>query len=99
MVIIVSEYESVKIEEAMKRKYPEQVCVVTTVDSGNIPNAIVLGWEMITSGNPPMVAISIGNSRYSYELLRKCGEFVMAFPFQKNCKDIHHFSLFPQGSF
>lgn len=35
---------------------------------------------MRTSIEPPMVAISIGKTRYSHQLLTEAGEFVFAFP-------------------
>jgi len=35
---------------------------------------------MITSGRPPMMAISIGLTRYSLEVFRQAGEFVIAMP-------------------
>jgi len=35
---------------------------------------------MITSGTPPMLAVSIGHKRYTHELIEETGEFVLAFP-------------------
>ena len=66
--------------EAMGRKYPEQVAWATCVDEQGNPNAIALGWAMCTSFVPPMVAISIGHTRYSLELIDRAGEFTLVFP-------------------
>lgn len=68
------------IENAWKSKYPEQVVFVVTISKIGKPNIITLGWTMPTSFKPPMLAISIGHTRYSYELLVEVPEFVLCFP-------------------
>jgi flavin reductase (DIM6/NTAB) family NADH-FMN oxidoreductase RutF len=70
----------VSYAEALRRKYPEQIVLAVTADAAGRPDVITLGWAMPTSGVPPMVAISIGHTRYSHELLEKSGEFVLALP-------------------
>ena len=70
----------VSIGEAFKRKYPEQIALAVSVDAAGRPDAITLGWIMPTSNEPPMVAISVGHTRYSHELIGKSGEFVLVFP-------------------
>ena len=72
--------KKVSYGEAMKRKYPEAIGWATCVDEQGNPNAIALGWVMCTSGSPPMLAISVGLTRYSHELIEKAGEFVVVFP-------------------
>jgi flavin reductase (DIM6/NTAB) family NADH-FMN oxidoreductase RutF len=47
--------------------------------SGKV-NPITLGWCMLTSHVPPMMALSVGITRYSLEVIRGAGEFVLAFP-------------------
>lgn len=66
--------------EANARKFPEQIAWAMCVDENGNPNAIALGWCMCTSHVPPMLAISIGHTRYSHELVEKAGEFVVVFP-------------------
>ena len=39
-----------------------------------------LGWHMMTSSNPHMVAISVAPPRFTHELISQAGEFVLAFP-------------------
>ena len=78
--------KEVRIEEAWRRKYPEQVVLVVTVSKEGKPNIITLGWSMPTSLAPPMVAISIGKTRYSHKLLSEVGEFSLCFP-SENQKD------------
>jgi flavin reductase (DIM6/NTAB) family NADH-FMN oxidoreductase RutF len=70
----------VSCAEALKRKYPEQIVLAVSVDAAGRPDVITLGWAMPTSGSPPMLAISIGHTRYSHELIERSGEFVLAFP-------------------
>lgn len=72
--------KEVPVEEAWRRKYPERTVLVVSVSRNGRPNIITLGWNMPTSTIPPMVAISVGNSRYSHELISESGEFVLAFP-------------------
>lgn len=72
--------QQVSADEALKKKYPEQVACAVCVDAEGNPNIIPLGWFMQTSFQPPMCAISVGHTRYSHELIEAQGEFVAAFP-------------------
>ena len=70
----------VDYSEAILTKYPEQVVIAIARDASGKPNPITLGWSMITSGTPPMMAVSVGLTRHSLEAMRGAGEFVIAFP-------------------
>ncbi len=60
---------------------PERVVLAVSFDAeNNRSNIIALGWKMSTSFQPPMHAISVGKTRYSHQLLKETGEFVLAFP-------------------
>ena len=74
--------KEVSYEEALRTsETPARVVLAVSFDSGNNrSNIIALGWKMRTSLQPPMVAISIGKTRYSHQLLNEVGEFVLAFP-------------------
>ena len=65
---------------AIAAKYPEQVVVGIARDTRGICNPVALGWTMIVSHQPPMMAVAIGKTRYSLEVFRRAGEFVIAFP-------------------
>ena len=67
-------------DQAIARKYPEQVVLAIAKDSNGKYNPITLGWIMFTSHEPPMMAISVGLTRYSLEVIRQAGEFVVVFP-------------------
>jgi len=69
-----------KLDEAILKKYPEQVVLVTSIDTNGKPNIITVGWSMFCSGNPTMVAIAIGKARYSHDSILKSGCFGYAFP-------------------
>ncbi len=72
--------KEISFSEAMKRKYPEWVVLITTVDKDGKPNVMPAGWAMVASSDPPMSAISVGHRRYTHELIRGQKEFVIAFP-------------------
>lgn len=67
-------------ERAIALKYPEQVVIAISKDASGKYNPITLGWTMITSGEPPMMAISIGLGRHSLDAVRQSGAFVLSFP-------------------
>jgi len=66
--------------EAIRRKYPEPVVLVVSCDSEGKPNIMPAGWCMVTSGSPPMLAVSVGHGRYTHKLIEETGEFVIVFP-------------------
>ncbi len=66
--------------EAVKTKYPEQVVIAVASDKNGKANPITLGWTMIVSGNPPMMAISVAKTHYSIETIRHSKCFTIAFP-------------------
>lgn len=73
--------------ETILTKYPEQVVIAIAKDKTGKHNPITLGWTMITSGSPPMMAVSIGKSRYSLEVIRAAREFVVAFPSEEMAEE------------
>lgn len=73
--------------EAVARKYPEQVVIAIAKDGAGKYNPITLGWTMICSGQPPMMAISVAYTRHSLEAIRQSKEFVIAFPSSDQAED------------
>ena len=67
-------------ENAVTRKYPEQVVIAIARDASGKHNPITLGWTMVTSHTPPMMAISVAHERHSLEAIRRAREFVISFP-------------------
>jgi len=76
-----------KIEEAVARKYPEQVVLVTTRSRSGKANVMAVGWTCVASGDPLMFALGIDDGAYTYELIRQTREFVVAFPGEKQGKE------------
>jgi flavin reductase (DIM6/NTAB) family NADH-FMN oxidoreductase RutF len=72
---------------ALARKYPEQVVIAIARDLKGIPNPITLGWAMVASHEPPMLAFAVGTGRYSVDGIRRSKEFVVAFPSREMAKD------------
>ena len=50
---------------------------MVTCGSSEKPNIITIAWTGIVNSQPPMTYISVRPSRYSYELLKETGEFVI----------------------
>lgn len=57
--------------------YPLPAVMVSVTDGQGNDNIITVAWTGTICTNPPMVYISVPPSRYSYEMLKKTGEFVI----------------------
>lgn len=73
--------------KAILKKYPEQVVIVLAKEISGRVNPISIGMAMPTSHNPPMMAVSVGLTRYSLNVIREAGEFVIAFPSEFQWKE------------
>jgi len=49
-------------------------------DKNGKANPVTLGWTMIASGSPPMMAIAVASRHYSIETIRHSKCFTIAFP-------------------
>jgi flavin reductase (DIM6/NTAB) family NADH-FMN oxidoreductase RutF len=59
---------------------PVPVVMVSCSDSDGKPNIITLAWAGTINSDPPMVSISVRKQRYSYELIKQKGQFVINLP-------------------
>jgi flavin reductase (DIM6/NTAB) family NADH-FMN oxidoreductase RutF len=66
--------------EAIRTKYPEQVVIAIAKDRTGRANPVTLGWTMIVSGNPPMMAIAVAKTHYSIETITHSKCFTISFP-------------------
>ena len=57
--------------------YPLPAVMVSVTDGQGNDNIITVAWTGTICTNPPMAYISVRPSRYSYEMLKKTGEFVI----------------------
>ena len=57
--------------------YPLPAVMVSVTDGNGNDNIITVAWAGTICTNPPMVSISVRPSRFSYDMIRKTGEFVI----------------------
>ena len=78
---------SIDYSKAIRRKYPIPIVIAIAKDETGKYNPITLGWWMSTSSKPPMMAISVGLTRYSLKVIRHAKEFVVSFPSNSMAKE------------
>jgi flavin reductase (DIM6/NTAB) family NADH-FMN oxidoreductase RutF len=71
--------KQVEYADAIRTKYPEQVVIAIARDRNGKDNPVTLGWTMIASGKPPMMAIAVAKSHYSVEAIEHARCFTIAF--------------------
>lgn len=59
---------------------PIPAFMVTCADKNGESNIITISYGGIVAATPPMVSISVRDSRYSYHMLKETGEFVVNIP-------------------
>ena len=57
--------------------YPLPAVLVSAADPEGHDNILTIAWAGTICTNPPMVSISVRPSRYSYQMIRDTGEFVI----------------------
>ncbi len=57
--------------------YPIPAVMVSCAGENIRPNIITIAWAGTICSNPAMVSISIRKERYSYDIIKKSGEFVI----------------------
>lgn len=57
--------------------YPIPAVMVSCKDSDEKPNIITVAWAGTVCSSPAMVSVSIRKERYSYDLIKNSGEFVI----------------------
>ena len=72
--------KQVEYSDAIKTKYPEQVVIAIAKDKDGKANPVTLGWTMIVSGNPPMMAIAVAKKHYSVEAINHSKCFTICYP-------------------
>ncbi len=86
-----SSQKQVGYREAIIKKYPEQLIVIIAKDKNGKANPMTMGWTMITSGRPPMMAVSMGFGRYTSECIRHSKCFTIAFPSAEMAEPVLYF--------
>ena len=57
--------------------YPVPAVMVSCQRKGEKPNIITVAWASTSCSSPAMISISIRKERYSYDIIRESGEFVV----------------------
>lgn len=57
--------------------YPLPAVMVSMADENGKSNIITVAWAGTVCTNPPMLSISVRPERYSYQILKSTGEFVV----------------------
>lgn len=72
-------------------KYPEPVYIVIAKQPDGRFNPMSAAWVMSTSIDPPMLLVSVGFQRYTYDLIKAQGEFVISIPSEQMAKEVEFF--------
>ena len=57
--------------------YPVPAVMVSCGREGETPNIITVAWAGTICSDPAMLSISVSPERYSYDIIRETGEFVV----------------------
>ncbi len=57
--------------------YPVPVVMVSCGRAGEKPNIITAAWAGTVCSEPPMLSVSVRKERYSHDMIRESGEFVV----------------------
>ena len=57
--------------------YPVPAVMVSCGREGETPNIITVAWAGTICSDPAMLSISVRPERYSYDIIRETGEFVV----------------------
>lgn len=69
-------------------KHPAKIALAITKDIKGKVNLMTLEWFMRTSIKPPMLAISVGHTRYSHECLQNFRYFNLCVPSKEMVEEV-----------
>ena len=72
--------KQVDYKQALGTRYPEQVVIAIARDENGKANPVTLGWTMLASGEPLMMAIAVAAKHYSVQAIRHSKSFTIAMP-------------------
>lgn len=79
-----------KIQTRHAFVFPDPVALVTVSDYDGRANIVTLAWVGMACSDPVTVTIAVRPSRYSNELLRSAGEFVLNIPSEGIVEAVDH---------
>ena len=68
--------------------------VLVTVSDGEATNVLTVGWCGILATTPPKTYVSIRPSRYSYEILKRGGEFVINLATASMAREVDYIGIY-----
>lgn len=68
------------IHKPMTGLFPLPTILVTSQSGNSKPNIITIAWTGVMNSNPPVVYIGVNPIRYSHELIKASGEYVINIP-------------------
>ena len=68
--------------------------VLVTVSDGEATNVLTVGWCGILATTPPKTYVSIRPSRYSYEILKRGGEFVINLATSSMAREVDYIGIY-----
>lgn len=68
--------------------------VLVTVSDGEVSNVLTVGWCGILATVPPKTYVSIRPSRYSYEILKRGGEFVINLATTSMAREVDYIGIY-----
>ncbi|MBP3191199.1 flavin reductase family protein [Natronogracilivirga saccharolytica] len=83
--------KKVSVKESFDAFKPESCVFVISVDQKQKPNGMVAGWNMKSSIEPPLYAVSLSKSGNTHKLIQQSGEFVVAVPNKELEKAVRYF--------
>ena len=66
--------------------YPVPAVMVSCQRDGEKPNIITVAWAGTICSDPAMLSISVRKERYSYDIIKETGEFVVNLTTKKLCR-------------
>ncbi|MGI6118364.1 MAG: flavin reductase family protein [Bilifractor sp.] len=69
--------EKVSFDKPGNFLYPVPCVMVSCAAPGEKPNILTIAWTGTICSDPPMLSISVRKERFSYEIIRDSGEFVV----------------------
>ncbi len=67
---------------------PLPAAMISCVAEGYKPNIITISWIGIVNSEPPMLSISIQPKRFSHDIVKKSGQFVVNVTSEANLKAV-----------
>lgn len=81
------------IHKPMTGLFPVPTVLVTSQAGDGKPNIITIAWTGVMNSNPPVVYIGVNPIRYSHELIKESGEYVINIPSAEQVKPVDYCGL------